>query len=212
MKRSTFIFVVGFVLVLGMVVSVSGESLQADLTGSHAWTVVFDNLETVRFEKGKIVAGSPESAWPAWLALTDENGYIQLSDFEAEVEIKLVDNLTDGTWAGMVFRQREVGDKRETRMANAYLIAIRANGHTFLSRSGVSTLAAATVKAPEKWYSWRESVVLKVRAVGNVITVWVNGQEVFSYTDEDEPFMNGYFVLMANTGQTEFSNIRITKL
>lgn len=213
MKKATITSVMAFAIVFSMIVIGSGANLQGDLTSSDAWTVAFDNLETVRFEKGKIVAGSPEAAWPVWLALTDENGHVSLSDFEAEVEIKLVDNLSDGTWAGMVFRQKEVGDKRETRMANAYLLAIRANGHTFLSRSGVSTLAGTTVKAPEKWYSWRQSIVLKVRAVANVITVWVDGQEIFSYTDEnDDAFMNGYFVLIANTGQTEFSSIRITRL
>jgi hypothetical protein len=200
-------------LVFGAAVVGNGASLEGNLANKNSFRVVFDNLETVRFEKDKIVAGSPDAAWPVWFALKDDNGDIVLGDFEAEMEFRLIDNLTDGTWAGMVFRQQQVGDKREVRFSNAYLLAVRANGHTFLSRSGLTTLTSTTIKAPEKWYSWRESVVLKVRAVGNVIAAYVNGQEVFTYVDEDESaFMSGYFVIMANTGQTEFLNIRITKL
>lgn len=83
-------------------------------------------------------------------------------------------------------------------------------GSPYIPGKGYPAVAEGVDKVlkPTEWNT------IKVKAVGNVYTVWINGQQVLNYESEDVPEMGpiGLQVHPGNTMEANFRNMRVAEI
>ena len=116
----------------------------------------------------------------------------ELTDLEVKGMFKLSD-LGGGANSGLYFRTHEpAGNPDGWPEGYEAQICHNQESHTgWLWKPGVPTgKASALISKDDEWFSYR------VKAVGNLIQIWVNDQLVL--THEDEEYKSGRFVLQGH--------------
>jgi len=172
-----------------------------DLTGwegdSKLWIV----------ENGLLVGRSPGIKYNDFLATTKTYG-----DFVLRVEVRLVDNKGN---TGVQFRSKRVPDSHEVAGYQADF-APGWHGKLYDEARRKKVLAAPKPKDLEKALKPTDWNAYEVRAVGNRITLTLNGVKTVEYEEADKDIpRTGVLAVQIHSGgpmEVQFRNLRIREL
>lgn len=144
-------------------------------------------------------------------AVTGSAGW---GDYSVEVKLRLQERSPDAQM-GIFLRAANVSNTEASgfRFKRAwyqqgYYACITQHGLRLYKHNYTETLLA---RKPLQIDMLQEHT-LKVSAVGDVITVWLNGEEMIRYADLDHPFTNGKAGLQVVNGNAAFTELVISPL
>ncbi len=181
---------------------------------AQRWISLFNgkNLEgwhvlpggTWKVENG-IIAGSSTAAEPRHGLLVSDSVF---ADFEIEISYKAVKGNS-----GLYFRAQEVEDAVGVHGFQAEIDPNEDAGGLY-ETVGRARVVQPSAEAVKKWYLPGKWNKMKVRAVGQEITVWVNGKQT-AHLNNDPGRTAGRIALQLHGGmdmEVYFREIRIRRL
>ncbi len=165
---------------------------------------------TVRFQDGKAAVTASESPKGDCYAkaILGDAGW---GDYSVEATL-ICDTGTPGAEAGLFIRSANETDGeacafrfRRKWYQQCYYVCL-SEGYVSLYKQNYGEKLLA-----RKMVSFDLSVAqkLKIAAVKNVLTVYLNGKEILSYTDNDHPFLNGKAGLKVVNGTAYYDDLSI---
>lgn len=143
--------------------------------------------------------------------------YLVLNDrtyYNAEVELvyKRTDNAAT---AGQIWLQirKNIPNAEYSQAGNGFTLRLDRKGTQISGYVDSKDLAFAYDSPASLDYDDTGYTTLKVRAEGNVFTIYVNGHEVYTYTDKEGKTMEGSIAIFGNApGNACLDSLRVTPL
>ncbi|MEM7346074.1 MAG: FHA domain-containing protein [Chloroflexota bacterium] len=162
------------------------------------WDDAFDTYTTKQYGNNRYQIEVSTNGLVAWgLANRD------VGDFEMEVEARLEDDAIDNSY-GLMFRLQDLN--------NYYRFDVSNEGFYLFSKFDEGEWLTLIDWTASPYINSDETNLLKVSALGPNITLWANGQQLDSLTDES--FTHGNFGFFAGTFEqsniwVSFDNIKV---
>ncbi len=185
----------------------------ADGTRFAGWHVVFNGYGSVSVQqdRGKVLSLSPmASARPdethAALVATDE----QFGNADIRVRMKSVNHLRTGSspnpWevAWLLWNY--------TDNTHFYSLVLKPNGWELGKEDPAYAGAQRFLATGEEPFPLGRFYDVRVRQVGNTMTVWVDGKPLTSYTDNERPYISGSVALYCEDSVVHFDNVSVNRL
>lgn len=125
------------------------------------------------------------------------------TNYSASVDVRFERDAASDNYAAVGARSSG-GDNSQSLGSTAYVLRLNSAGTWLFQRRG-STIVSGTVAGTWSASAWHK---LKIAAAGDRITGWIDGEQVFDWTDAD-PYRSGWVDLASGFHNTQFDNLRI---
>jgi len=125
------------------------------------------------------------------------------TNYSASVDVRFERAAAADNYAAIGVRSSG-GDNSQSLSSTAYVLRLNSAGTWLFQRRG-STIASGTAVGTWSASAWHR---LKIAAAGDRITGWIDGEQVFDWTDAN-PYRSGWVDLASGFHNTQFDDLKI---
>jgi len=129
------------------------------------------------------------------------------TNYRATVDVRFERDTASGNYAALGARSSG-GETSHDLRGTPYALRLAADGAWRLTRLGSTVESGSVGGAGWDTAAWHE---LSVQVAGDRVTGWVDGTQVFAWTD-DAPILSGWVDLASGFHWTQFDNLRIERV